>query len=170
LTCFHIRIERPVPCEQFLFIRQKAEVACAFPSGEPTVVLQPEANKEVDLPVGHIHNLLDSPLSLITGFFSMDADMGNMTPSGVKPSLLYSEAYKNKNDAAKREHQIKGWCPVTKRNYRISKNPRRVYPPSDRFRTSSRSRREFVLGSQANQGIKQFLSSFFFRFSSRQHS
>jgi len=37
----------------------------AFPSGEPAVVLQPEANKEVDLPVGHIHNFLDSPLSLI---------------------------------------------------------------------------------------------------------
>jgi putative endonuclease len=26
-----------------------------------------------------------------------------------KASLLYSEAYKNKNDAAKRERQIKGW-------------------------------------------------------------
>ncbi len=26
-----------------------------------------------------------------------------------KANLLYSEAYKNKNDAAKRERQIKGW-------------------------------------------------------------
>ena len=26
-----------------------------------------------------------------------------------KASLLYSEAYENKNDAAKRERQIKGW-------------------------------------------------------------
>ena len=26
-----------------------------------------------------------------------------------KASLLYSEAYKNKNDAAKRERQLKGW-------------------------------------------------------------
>ena len=26
-----------------------------------------------------------------------------------KASLLYSEAFKNKNDAAKRERQIKGW-------------------------------------------------------------
>ena len=34
-------------------------MACAFPRGESAIVLQAEANKEVDLPVGHIHDLLD---------------------------------------------------------------------------------------------------------------
>jgi len=46
-------------------IRQGIEVACAFTCGESAIVLQAEANKEVNLPVGHIHDLLDSSLRLI---------------------------------------------------------------------------------------------------------
>ena len=34
-------------------------MACAFTCGESAIVLQAEANKEVDLPVGHIHDLLN---------------------------------------------------------------------------------------------------------------
>ena len=47
------------------FIRQKLEVAYAFPCGESAIVLQAEANEEVDFPVGHVHDLLDGSLGLI---------------------------------------------------------------------------------------------------------
>lgn len=46
-------------------IRQKIEVVCAFACGEPSIILQTEADKEVDLPVGHVDDLLDSALGLI---------------------------------------------------------------------------------------------------------
>ena len=40
-------------------------MACAFSCGESPIVLQAEANEEVDLPVRHIHDLLDSFLGLV---------------------------------------------------------------------------------------------------------
>ncbi|MFH1672853.1 MAG: hypothetical protein ABIF87_05450 [Pseudomonadota bacterium] len=40
-------------------------MAYAFPCGEPAIVLQAEPDEEVDLPVGHVHDLLDGPLGLV---------------------------------------------------------------------------------------------------------
>lgn len=47
------------------FIRQKIEVVQALLCGEPAIVLQAEADKEVDFPVGHVDDLLDGPLRLV---------------------------------------------------------------------------------------------------------
>jgi hypothetical protein len=41
------------------FIRQKIKVARAFPCREPVTVLEAETNEEIDLPIGHVHDLLD---------------------------------------------------------------------------------------------------------------
>ena len=48
----------------FIF-RQGIKVACTFPRRESAIVLQAVPNEEIDLPVGHVHDLLDSPLGLI---------------------------------------------------------------------------------------------------------
>jgi hypothetical protein len=47
------------------FFRQKSEAGRAFLRGEPAIVLQTEADKEVDFPVGHVCDLLDGPLCLV---------------------------------------------------------------------------------------------------------
>ena len=36
-----------------------------FLRGEPAIVLQTEADKEVDFPVGHVYDLLDGSLGLV---------------------------------------------------------------------------------------------------------
>ena len=48
-----------------LFIRQGVKMACAFPCGDSPIVLKAEANEKIDLPVGHIHDLLDGFLGLV---------------------------------------------------------------------------------------------------------
>ena len=39
---------------------QHQDFLSAFPCGEPAIILQAESNEEVDLPVGHIHDRLDT--------------------------------------------------------------------------------------------------------------
>ena len=40
-------------------------MACAFPRGESAIVLKAEPDEEIDLPVGHVHDLLDGFLGLV---------------------------------------------------------------------------------------------------------
>ena len=49
--------------ESNLFIRQEIEVAYALSCGEPAIVMQTEANEEVDLSVWHVHDFLKNGYS-----------------------------------------------------------------------------------------------------------
>ncbi len=48
-----------------LFIRQGIEMAILFSFRQSPIVLKTEANEEVDLPVGHVHDLLDGFFGLV---------------------------------------------------------------------------------------------------------
>jgi hypothetical protein len=48
-----------------LILRQEVKVACTFSPRKSAIVPQTEPDDEIDLPVWHVHNLLDSTLGFV---------------------------------------------------------------------------------------------------------